>query len=360
MPTPEVANQLQDLVDRQVASKQVHSIVVGVQSGDSRIDLASAAGHAQADTAVAMTPETQYFLASITKMYTATVVMKLAEAKAIDLDAPISEYLADELVNGIHVLDDTDYSGKITVSQLVSHTSGLPDYFGGKTKDGTSLAEDLQQGRDRSVSIDDIVTTARGLSPEFVPGAGARAFYSDTNYALLGAIIEAVTGVSIVDSFRTMIFAPLGLTDTYVFGSASNQPRPAALYMKDREIDVPLAMSSFAPDGGLVSTVAESLRFLRAFFGGELLTSDQLNLMTSRWNRLFFPMQYGYGLMRFNVPRWMSPFKAAPDLVGHSGSTGSFAFHDRKRDLYIAGTLNQMDKPNRPFRLMTRVINLID
>jgi len=358
--TPEIEKRLQQLVDRQVASRRVHSIVVGVQSADGRIAVVSAAGHAYADSSVLMTPDTSYFLASITKMYTATVVMNLAGSGEIDLEAPISEYLAADLIDGIHVIDGTDRSSQITISQLIDQTSGLADYFEGTPEGGVSLADDLKQGRDRSLSIDDIVVIVRRLSPEFAPGAGEKAFYSDTNYALLGAIIETVTGATVADSFRQMIFAPLGLTSTYVFGSAHDQPRPAALYLKDRVVDIPLAMSSFAPDGGVVSTVAESLRFSRAFFGGELLTPDELALMMSRWNCLFFPLRYGYGLMRFQVPRWMSPFKAPPELVGHSGSTGSFAFHNPKRDLYVAGTLNQMDKPNRPFRLMTQVIALVD
>lgn len=357
--TPGIEERLQQLVDRQVGSKQIHSIVVGVQSADGRIDAVAAAGHTHADSAVPMTSDTSYYLASITKMYTATVVMKLAGSGEIDLDTPISEYLAADLTGGIHVIDGTDRSSQITVSQLLAQTSGLPDYFDGKSKGGVSLADDLKQGRDRSLSIDDIVAIVRGLSPECAPGAGGKAFYSDTNYALLGAIIETITGAPIAHSFQEMIFTPLELTNTYDFGSGPEQERPADLYMKDRVIDIPLAMSSFAPDGGLVSTVAESLRFLRAFFGGELLTADQLKLMTSHWNRLFFPLRYGYGLMRFEVPRWMSPFKAPPELVGHSGSTGSFAFHNPKRDLHIAGTLNQMDKPNRPFRLMTQVIGLV-
>ncbi|MGI9610178.1 MAG: serine hydrolase domain-containing protein, partial [Acidimicrobiia bacterium] len=353
MSKPEIEEQLQQLVDRQVASRRLRSVVVGVQSADGRIAAVSAAGHSYAESPVLMTPDTSYFLASITKMYTATIVMKLASSGEIDLDAPISEYLAADLIGGVHVLDETDHTSQITVAQLVGHTSGLADYFEGKPEGGVSLADDLKQGRDRSLSIDDIVSIVRRLSPEFAPGAGERAFYSDTNYTLLGAIIETVTGTTVADSFRQMIFAPLGLTSTYVFGSAPDQPRPASLYFKDRVLDIPLAMSSFAPDGGVVATVAESLRFVRAFFGGELLTADQLAMMMSRWNRLFFPLQYGYGLMRFQVPRWMSPFRASPELVGHSGSTGSFAFHNPKRDLYVAGTMNQMDKPNRPFRLMT-------
>ncbi len=352
--------RLQKLADRQAASKQIHSVVIGVQSADERISAVAAAGNAYAGSQAPMTPDTPYYLASITKMYTAAVVMKLAQSGEIDLDAPISEYLAAELIRGIHVIDDTDHSGQITVSQLVAQTSGLPDYFDGKPDGGVSLAEDLKQGRDRSVGIEDIVAITRRLTPEFAPGPGGKAFYSDTNYALLGAVIETVTGATVADNFQRMICAPMGLTNTYVFDSTHTQPRPAALYFKDRALDIPLAMSSFAPDGGVVSTVSESLRFVRAFFGGELHTEDQLALMMSRWNRIFFPLQYGYGLMRFHVPRWMSPFKAAPELVGHSGSTGSFAFHNPERDLYIAGTLNQMDKPNRPFRLMTQAIGLLD
>jgi len=360
VPTPAIEERLQQLVDREVTSRRLRSIVVGVQSGDGRIAVVSAAGNAYADSSVLMTPDTPYFLASITKMYTATVVMKLARSGEIDLDAPISEYLAADLLHGVHVIGGTDHSGQIAVSQLVDHTSGLADYFEGTPDGGVSLADHLKQGLDRSLSIDDIVAIVRRLSPEFAPGTGGKAFYSDTNYALLGAIIETATGTTVADSFRRMIFAPLGLANTYVFGTARDQPRPAGLYFKDRVFDVPLAMSSFAPDGGVVSTAAESLRFMRAFFGGELLAEDQLALMTSRWNRLFFPLRYGYGLMRFQVPRWMSPFKAPPELLGHSGSTGSFAFHDPKQDLYVAGTLNQTDKPSRPFRLMTKVIGLVD
>jgi CubicO group peptidase (beta-lactamase class C family) len=62
-----------------------------------------------------MTPDTPYYLASITKMYTATVVMKLARSGEIDLAAPISEYLAGELIGGIQVVDGTDYGGRITI-----------------------------------------------------------------------------------------------------------------------------------------------------------------------------------------------------------------------------------------------------
>ena len=356
----DLQERLQQLADRQVAKGQVHNIVLGIQSADGHNYAVAAAGHTDPRGPVAMTPDTPYYLASITKMYTATVIMKLAGAGSVDLGAPISAYLDTRLINGVHVLDGTDYVDQISVSRLLDQTSGLADYFEGKPKGGVSLAEDLQQGHDRALSIEDIVEIVRQLRPEFAPGAGGgrKAHYSDTNYALLGAIIEAVTGATVADNFRGMILGPLGLVATYVFDHTQDQPPPATMYFKNRVVEIPLAMSSFAPDGGVVSTVAESLRFVRAIFGGELLTEDQLAYMTRRWNRIFFPLQYGAGLMRFKMPRWMSPFQAPPELIGHSGSTGSFAFFNPERAVYVAGTVNQMDNPGRPYRLMIPMINL--
>lgn len=351
-----VAVELQQLVDRAAGKSRGAGVIAALQSGDGGLDLAAA------DASSAMTTTTPYFLASITKMYTATVVMSLAENDTIDLDAPISAYVDPGLIHGIHVLDDVDYTDEITGTRLLAQTSGLADYFEGAPKGGVSLVDDLKQGRDRSLDIEDIVEIVRGLRPEFPPGAddGTKAQYSDTNYALLGAMIESVTGATVAANFEERIFSRLGLTQTFVFDHTRDQPTPTPFYFKDRVLDIPLAMSSFAPDGGVVSTVSDSLRFLRAFFGAELLSEAGLASMTSHWNNIFFPLQYGSGVMRFQLPRWMTPFKAAPELIGHSGSTGSFAFYQRKRDVYLAGSVNQMDNPNRPYRLMTRMINLLD
>jgi len=357
----DVEEKLRRLVHRQVANKNVSNIVVGLQSTDGPI-VSAAAGHADADGLVAMTTDTPYYLASITKMYTATVLMTLAGAGTIDLDAAISTYLPADLIRNIHVIDGTDLGDQITVAMLLNQTSGLADYFGGTTKSGVSVEDDLKEGHDRALSIETIMDIVRGLPPQFAPGAGSgrKAHYSDTNYALLGAIIESVTEKTVADNFQDAIFSPLGLTNTYVFDHTEARPKPAAMYFKARAVEIPLAMSSFAPDGGVVSTLAESLRFLQGFFGGELLKEDQLKFMMRQWNRLFFPLQYGSGLMRFKLPRWMSPFMAPPELIGHSGSTGSFAFYEPARGVYMAGTVNQMANPGRPFRIMTQMVRFVD
>ncbi|NJK82132.1 MAG: beta-lactamase family protein [Chloroflexaceae bacterium] len=96
------------------------------------------------------------------------------------------------------------------------------------------------------------------------------------------------------------------------------------------------------------------MRFLRAYFDGELFDPANFARMLA-WNALFFPMQYGYGLMRFKLPRWMTLFRETPELIGHSGSTGSFAFYAPREQLYLAGTFNQFDKPARPFNLLLSI-----
>lgn len=91
------------------------------------------------------------------------------------------------------------------------------------------------------------------------------------------------------------------------------------------------------------------------YFEGELFAPAHF-ARTQDWNALFFPMQYGYGLMRFKLPRWTTLFRDTPELIGHSGSTGSFAFYAPREQIYLARTFNQLDKPSRPFNVMLRVV----
>ena len=214
-----------------------------------------------------MTSDTSYYLASITKMYTAVVDLQLAREGTLDLAAPIGDYLPSELAGGLHVVDGTDRGPAITVEQLLFQTSGLADYFAGKHKGEPSLEEALNAGSDRALTIEDISALARTLRPRFAPGAGGarKAHYSDTNYALLGEIIAAVTGVPVAAAFAQRIFGPLSLQDTFVFDHTQSQPTPAVVWHKDVALDIPLAMSSFPADGGIVATLGDSLRFLRGF-----------------------------------------------------------------------------------------------
>lgn len=334
------ANQkLQTLIDKESRKSNTHSVLLGVQSADGRVNFQGAAGEASPDSA--------YFIASITKMFTATVIMQLVDEERLDLDASVTDYLPGDLLDGIHVYEGIDHSHQLKVYQLIHQTSGLADYY------EDEFIEDFKNNRDRAYNLDDVLTIVRGLKPSAAPDSG-KSYYSDTNYQLLGAIIEAITDCPVAQVFQDRIFGPLELDQTYVFDHTVQRSKSIPLYNKSQRLDVPLALSSMAPDGGIVSTLADSLRFLRAYFDGDLFNKAHFERMY-QWNALFFPIQYGYGLMRFKLPRWMTLFRDTPELIGHSGSSGSFAFYAPRQKLYMAGTFNQIDKPSRPFNFMLKV-----
>ena len=337
----DINQKLQALIDKESRKAKTHSVLLGVQSKDGRINFQGAAGDAS--------PDSPYFIASVTKMFTATVIMQLVDEGRLDLDAPITDYLPGDLLDGVHIYQGRDYSRSLKVYQLIHQTSGLPDYFEGR------LAEDFKQNHDRAYGVADVVAIASQGSPTAAPDSG-KSHYSDTNYQLLGAIVEAITGQGLAEVFQVHIFDRLGLSDTYLYDC--NQPRPVAplpLYERDLRLSLPLALTSERGAGGIVSTLADNLTFLRAYFEGELFNQAHFERMY-QWNALFFPMQYGYGLMRFKLPRWMTLFRQTPELIGHSGSSGSFAFYVSGQKLYMAGTFNQFDKPSRPFNFLLKVV----
>lgn len=122
------AEALQSLVDGQIGKGNVQNTVVAVQFYDRTTDFVGAAGVANPQTGAPMVADTPYFLASVTKMYTAAVVLKLHERGQLQMELPIVEYLPSELTHGIHIYAGTDFSGQIKVHQHVDQSSGLADY----------------------------------------------------------------------------------------------------------------------------------------------------------------------------------------------------------------------------------------
>jgi CubicO group peptidase (beta-lactamase class C family) len=236
-------------------------------------------------------------------------------------------------------------------------TSGLADYEADKPRGGKSVMSELLAGHDRAIDTEEAVELTRRMAPRFAPGTPGKASYSSTNYRLLGEIVESVTGKPLAASFRERIFDPLSLRRTYSFDWAAPRAgdKPATIFVKKTAIDVPKYIASDVADGSLVSTASESVTFLRAFFEGQLFNAELLPRMMT-WNSIFFPLRYGYGLMDMRVPRILS-LVATPELIGHSGSTGSFAFSCPSRSLYLAGTVNQADSPRRPYALMINLAN---
>lgn len=107
-------------------------------------------------------------------------------------------------------------------------------------------------------------------------------------------------------------------------------------------------MSSFKSDGGIVSTSEENMVFLTSFFEGSIFSKTHINIETD-WNKIYSPFKYGNGLMKFNYP-------GVPELIGHAGASGSFAYYVPSMDMYVAGTVNQIDKPQLTYKLLAKLL----
>ena len=338
-------DKLRKLLDAEFEKPHSNSILLSVRSGDGRMSFEGVVGKG--------TPDSLYFIASVSKMFTATVVMQLVDDGLLDLNDPIGKYLSHLSLDGIHVYKGMDYSDDLKVYQLLHQTSGLADYFA----DG--LNEDFKKNQDRFYSVEDVLEIIRERTPFAAPDSG-KSHYSDTNYQLLGALIEGVTEVTLADAFRERIFDPLEMADTYLYDHRfPPEVEPLPFYCNDNPLTLPLAMTSERGAGGAVSTMADSHRFLRAYFEGRLFNKAHFAQMT-KWNRMFFPMHYGYGLWRFQLPRWLTLFRKMPEFIGHAGVNGAMAFYNPDKDLYITGTLNQLEDPARQFKFMPKVVGVID
>ena len=303
------------------------------------------------------TTDQSYFIASTTKLFTTAIILKLVSLGKLNLDDTINNYLDKSTTRGLHLFKGIDYSNKITIKHLLAHTSGLPDYFQGKESHGYSLEKELMAGRDQFWTFEQAIERTKKMKPLFAPGTNSKANYADSNFQLLGKIIEIVTKQSYSEICNEQIINPLGLNKTFVYQNYTDNS-PIALYYKNKELNIPKAMTSFGSDGGIVSTSTDLLVFIEAFFSGKLFPKvyiDQLQV----WNNIFFPMKSGIGIHLFKLPWFFNPFGTVPYYLGHSGLSGALAFYCPKENLYIAGTVNQVANPEISFKTMIQLTQIV-
>lgn len=329
-------NFLDKIVEDIEGKKNVYSGVFNVSNGGGDFSYTSGIGK--------MSGEDRYFIASVTKLYITVLIMKLVEEEGLDLDNPISKYLEEKFIRGLNTYKGIEHSNMITLRHLISNTSGIPDYFFHKRENGENFADDLLAGQDISWNVDETIEYAKKLQAKFPPGKKGRAAYSDTNYQILGKIIEAIKGKSIGEVLQEEIFNVLGLKNTYAYNNTEDTC-PAAFYYKSRELWVPNYIASVTAEGGIVSTAEESMIFLKAFFQGEFFSKKKIEEL-KKWNLILPPpslFYYGIGLEKLYIPRIVSPLKPIKEIIGFWGQTGSFAWYNPDTELYFTGTTNQID-----------------
>ena len=121
-----------------------------------------------------------------------SLILRLATKGRLGLDDKFADYVSDDLISKLHVLDGKDYSREITLKQMISQTSGLPDYIEDKQKNGHIAIKDLVAGLDPAWPIEKVVEEVKKMKPYFPPGEQGKAKYIDTNHQLLELVVEKV------------------------------------------------------------------------------------------------------------------------------------------------------------------------
>lgn len=327
----------QKIIDESIDNKYVYGCVLKISSPS--IEWTGSSGNLESNS--------QYFIASTTKLYITAIIQKYRSQHKLRLDDPIYKYLSNEELNNLHHFKGTDYTQEICIKHLLAQTSGLNDYLEDTDNNGYNLLKDLLKGNDKSWHFDDVLNISRKMDSHFRPAKKGKAYYSDTNYQILGRIIEIVSGKTISEALKEEILQPLGLHSTYLYKDTADE-KPQKFYYKQRRLKIPKAMVSVGADGGIVSNVTDSMIFIRAFFNGTIFPKEYLDDMY-QWNPIFFPFHYGIGLMQTRI--FLQPI-----LIGHSGITGAFSFYCPEKETFIVGTLNQIDQPSRSFKLMLKFL----
>lgn len=281
-------------------------VLVGLDGKDGEVKVRSGVGNRV--TRMPVPWEAKFRIGSFTKTFVAATLLQLVGEGKISLDDTVDHWLPG-LVAG-----NGNDGAKITVRQLLQHTSGLPDYthfmpwLGDKEK---FLAE-----RTTTMTPREAMALAMKSAPLFEPGTSWS--YSNTNYLLAGMIIGAVTGNSWRDEVTRRIIKPLKLGNTSIPATKTTLPVPHAVgYQRfpgdgataedpkfGAEIDATVMNPSWANAAGeMISTVDDTNRFLRALLGGKVLKPAQLAQMRTTvdtddvFRKILPGVRYGLGIM---------------------------------------------------------------
>lgn len=287
-----MGHRVQEALDTAVAEYNVPGAILtlGDMNGNTRI---WTSGLAELETGKSMSKDLYFLIGSATKSYTATIVLQLVDEGKISLDDPIGKYLPGLVPR----------ENKITIRHLLEMRSGLGDY--GPNPEFTKFMEPDPL---RACTPEQLVKFSLDKTGE----PDKEFHYTNTNYILLGMLIEKVTNNSFRNEMKRRILQPLGMSHTFML-TELKMPIPYAhgyRYEEGKVVDGTYSIhpSLFWTAGGIVSTAADQLIWAKALLEGRLLSpqahSEQFNMKPAS-SKLGF---YGFGVMNMN------------GLIGHGGN----------------------------------------
>lgn len=292
-------------------------------------------GDAVAATKTKVTPQTPFAIASVTKTFTAALILRLAEEGRLTINDPLARWLPDY-----------PNAARITLRMLLQHTSGLADFFQNPKFDAA-----MNRARRRAWTPDEVLPFVG--KPAFAPGKGWG--YSNTNFVLLGLVAERAGGAPWAEQLRRQFFVPLGLASTYVQGVGTPAVPPAhanqmfvgfAGRILPKDLGDGSAIAPFTAvataafsAGSIASTTGDLARWARALYGGDVLAPASLAQMLTFDPDItrYAALAYGLGVSRVKID---GRFVA----VGHTGALAGTRAAIRwlpKQQVSVAVTFNR-------------------
>ncbi|MYV99491.1 serine hydrolase domain-containing protein [Streptomyces sp. SID3343] len=331
--------------------------VIGVQARLSTVgngDVVATSGVAEAGTDRPVPPDGYFRMASTGKALVATVVLQLVDEGKLKLEDTVDHRLPG-LVNG-----NGNDGRRITVRQLLQHTSGIHD----DDLPGFTTPQEYDERRHDAYSPAQIVALAMKHRPDFEPGAGWS--YSNTGYVLLDMIIEKVTGHRWHQEVEDRVLKPLGMENTYLPGGTptlrGSHANGYQVFPSGERVDV---TDLILPDpGSYVSTTADVNRFFQALLGGRLLPRARMAEMrdtvaVDEEIQAFWPQgRYGLGLVN-------RPLSCGGGYWSHEGGDGGYitlngATDDGGRTVTVSMSTALNDSPEHALRQEQAASGLVD
>ena len=331
---PDRLDRLYNFLEAAVNKKEIPGAALQISVG-AECNAAKAFGKFQPNLADPMQQDSIFLVASITKPFAVAAVVLLAERGQLLLDDPASKYVPEFGVNGKEL---------ITIYQLMTHSSGLPD-----------MLPENQSLRERHAPMSEFIEQICQLKLDFPAGTGLQ--YQSTGLAILGEIVHRVSGIPLREFLRKEFFEPLHMQDTSLGSEGLPEKRLSKVKLPPEQEgsnwgwNSPYWRNFGAAWGGMFSTVEDLTHFLKMLLNGgefqgkrifsrsavETMIRDQTSLMPLVPNEQKVMMRGGLGWMLAPSSCWgfFGDF-LSPGSFGHGGATGTVFWADPKRDTTFA------------------------
>ncbi|MVM31421.1 serine hydrolase [Spirosoma sp. HMF4905] len=293
------ATKIDALVQQYVANRQFNGSVLVAEHG--QVIFKKGYGMANMEWNIPNAPDTKFRLGSITKQFTAMLIMQLVEKGKLKLDGKVTDYLPDyPKANG----------DKITIHHLLTHTSGIPNY--------TNFPKFFEMESRNPATPSEFLKKFADMPLDFEPGS--KFSYSNSGYFLLGVLIEKVSGKSYANLLKENILTPLQLTDTGYDLFAPILPKRATGYEKQGSnyVNSPyLDMTIPYAAGSLYSTVEDLYRWDQALYTDKLLSASAKATM---FTPFLDGYAYGWGVRKTKI----GDLKDSLLVIEHTGGINGF------------------------------------